>query len=218
MSEKAIDKAIGMVGLGVMGLNLAQNLADHGHGVAVYARRPEAVAEAVAVRPSIRMSLVASGVPVPPAQAVEACRRDLCRTTTFVTQVACGRCQRGEGRGRACAWRTLAARRTSCGIPASAATCGTARYRSSRCSRPALGSRASHAPGASCTARSFLDLCMVTSPHFTERDSSLGLATGTRLRWTGRPPAARGARRRAGDRTDRSCLSSWSSCLVPSRR
>jgi 6-phosphogluconate dehydrogenase len=39
---------LGLIGLGVMGLNLAQNLADHGHGVAVHARRREAVADAVA--------------------------------------------------------------------------------------------------------------------------------------------------------------------------
>ncbi len=43
MSQPTYD--IGMIGLGVMGRNLALNMADHGFAVAGYNRHPDKVAE-----------------------------------------------------------------------------------------------------------------------------------------------------------------------------
>jgi 6-phosphogluconate dehydrogenase len=47
---------IGLIGLGVMGRNLALNLADHGHTVAIWDRDPEAITRAVAAQPEGRLA------------------------------------------------------------------------------------------------------------------------------------------------------------------
>ena len=67
---------IGLIGLAVMGQNLALNMADHGYSVVVYNRTSERTAEFMA-GPAEGMSIAAAGSPLELAAALRAPRRIL---------------------------------------------------------------------------------------------------------------------------------------------
>jgi 6-phosphogluconate dehydrogenase len=52
--------AVGVVGLGVMGANLARNFASHGHAVAIFNRRPEIAHRLAALHPEARFGVADS--------------------------------------------------------------------------------------------------------------------------------------------------------------
>ncbi len=77
------EAEIGLIGLGVMGQNLALNIADHGHRIAVYNRTP-ARTEAFAA------SDEATGLPVEPALGLEALVAAIRRPRAIVLMIKAG--------------------------------------------------------------------------------------------------------------------------------
>ena len=79
----ANDAEIGLIGLGVMGQNLALNIADHGHPVAVYNRTP-ARTEAFAASDEAR------GFPVQPCLSLKALVAAVRRPRPIVLMIKAG--------------------------------------------------------------------------------------------------------------------------------
>ena len=79
----ANDAEIGLIGLGVMGQNLALNIADHGHPVAVYNRTP-ARTEAFAASDEAR------GFPVQPCLSLQALVAAVRRPRPIVLMIKAG--------------------------------------------------------------------------------------------------------------------------------
>ena len=86
MSEGRRD--MGVVGLGVMGANLARNLAGRGHGVVGYDRDPDSARRLVAAHPEAGIEAVAS------YEALVAALEDLDQTQAKHYNVECSKCRR----------------------------------------------------------------------------------------------------------------------------